>query len=105
MSPVVHAYNCTRDGSAGYSPYSLMFGRRPRLPIDLILGAKEEVDKEAGSYHTFVRQLRDRLSEAYKVPASYIQKQQDSQRSAFDRQHLLTNASIEEGVWVLVRQF
>ncbi len=73
-------------------------------PIDLILGVKEEVDKEAGSYHTFVRQLRNRLSQAYKVAASYIQKQQDSQRSGLDRQHLLTNASIEEGDRVLVRQ-
>ena len=30
------AYNATRSLVMGFSPYYLMFGRRPRLPIDLL---------------------------------------------------------------------
>ena len=33
---VVHAYNATRSLVTGFSPHYLMFGRRPRIPIDLL---------------------------------------------------------------------
>ena len=44
---LTHAYNCTRE-STGFSPYYLIYGWLPRLPIDIEYGViqPELIDKE-----------------------------------------------------------
>ena len=34
LAEIVHTYNATQSTVTGYSPHYLMFGRRPRLPVD-----------------------------------------------------------------------
>ena len=36
LGPILIAYNATRSLITGYSPYFLMFGHRPRLPVNLL---------------------------------------------------------------------
>jgi hypothetical protein len=42
-----------------------MFGRHPRLPIDLAFGINKDSKQPVGSY---VKNLRDRLTHAYQLP-------------------------------------
>ena len=38
IGALVHVYNCTWNSASGFSPYFLMFGRQPYLPVNVMLG-------------------------------------------------------------------
>ena len=63
--PMVHAYNCTKHDTTGFAPFELMFGRKPRLPIDLVLGLNLPSQSGSSSYSEYVADLEKRLKEAY----------------------------------------
>lgn len=63
VKPLVHAYNCTKNETTGFSPYELMFGRQPRLPIDLTFGLP--IDSSQISHSQYVQKLKSNLEESY----------------------------------------
>ena len=63
LNHVVNAYNCTRHESTGYSPFFLLFGRHPRLPIDLMFGIESQTNLE--NHSQYVAKWRKPMTEAY----------------------------------------
>ena len=62
LGSVVIAYNATRSLVTGFSPYYLMFGRRPRLPIDLLFPTRRE--------HNLTRTIDEYVETLYRVSGS-----------------------------------
>ena len=80
----MHAYNCTRNTTTGYSPYYLLFGRVPRLPIDVEFGLKRGNQKSPPSKSTYVTQLRRRLRFAHKKAKQVADRQQVRHKGLYD---------------------
>ena len=55
---LVHAYNCTRISTAGFSPYYLMYGRQPHLSIDVTLVLAPQTTT-APDTSEFVQKMRE----------------------------------------------
>lgn len=99
VKPLVHAYNCTRNDVTGFSPYELMFGRQPRLPVDLAFGL--HTNSQPKSHSQYVHDLKDRLEESYRVATENFTKIADRNKLRFDRR--VVESSLEPGDRVLVR--
>lgn len=102
VNHLVHAYNCTRNDATGYSPYFLMFGREPRLPVDLCFGVSPNKEAEV-SHLKYVLKLREELQEAYKLAANASGKQEEGNKRRYDR--LVRAQALAEGDRVLLRNF
>ncbi|XP_061189017.1 adenylate cyclase, terminal-differentiation specific-like [Saccostrea echinata] len=98
INPLVHAYNCIKNESTGVSPYFLMFGREPKLPIDIEFGLKKEEKKSVSKY---ISNLKENMKAAYELVSKITKKSQERQKESYDRK--TTNAEIQIGDRVLVK--
>ena len=58
IGTLVYAYNFTQNSATGFSPYFLMFGRQPHLPIDVTLGLAPQTIMEPNTTK-FVQKIRE----------------------------------------------
>uniref|UniRef100_A0A8C5DDY6 Gypsy retrotransposon integrase-like protein 1 n=1 Tax=Gouania willdenowi TaxID=441366 RepID=A0A8C5DDY6_GOUWI len=100
VKPLVHAYNCTKNDATGFSPYELMFGRQPRLPVDLAFGLPLN-GENLNSHSQYVQKLKSHLEEGYKLAVENSQKLMNRNKLRFDLQ--VTPSELRPGDRVLVR--
>ena len=64
IATLTHAYSYTVSSVTGFSPYFLMFGRTPKIPLDVETGVTL-VGQEQESYQNYAKKLQARLKWAY----------------------------------------
>ena len=99
---LVHAYNCTRNAATGFSPYYLLFGREPRLPVDVEFGLQRGGQRGSPGESKYISQLRRRLRFSHKKAKEMAQKQQAKYRELYDLK--CRGAALDVGDLVLVKQ-
>ena len=83
LDTMTHAYNCTQHDSTGYSPYYLMYGRHPRLPVDLVFGLTPS--EPPCEYNNYVQRLRDCLKYTYDQANKSSVQAKEQQKKHYDR--------------------
>ena len=83
VGTLVHAYNSTKSAITGFSPHYLMFGREPKLPLDVTFGLPNP-DMEAVIHEKYVKQLQSRLKWSYGVAQHRNQKEAARQKKYYD---------------------
>ena len=81
---VLIAYNATRSQVTGYSPYFLMFGRRPRLPVDLLFPTVNNREWTR-TIDKYVKALYEQLRECLKLAQESATKEANRQKRLYDR--------------------
>lgn len=101
INTLVHAYNSTRHDTTGFTPFYLMFGREPVLPVDVVFGfsSSHSEDKCTTKY---ISELKQRLQDAYRQAQTAIKSSQQKQKCRYDiKARAIT---LEEGDRVLVKK-
>ena len=84
LPELLMAYNATRSAVTGYSPYYLLFGRRPRIPVDYqfptILNPPHPIRMEES-----VAAMQKRLKEAFAVARQLTSEEAAKQSRYYDR--------------------
>ena len=101
VSTLVHAYNCTKNAATNFSPYLLMYGRKPLLPIDLEFGIRTP-DIACKTTYKYNERMKHRLNWAYRKAQETSEKESKKNKERYDRKARCTH--LQKGDLVLVRQ-
>ena len=103
LSKLAFAYNTTINKATGYSPYYLMFGRSPRLPIDLMFDIEpHEVGENIQiPYRKFVENWEKSMQQAFEIVRGHTQKCGNRNKQCYDKK--IHGVEISIGDRVLLR--
>ena len=98
LPELVYAYNATPHSTTNLSPFFVMFGRDPKLPIDILLGRHQENDDWVTSH---ARVLKD----AYRKAGERIEREAKSRKERYDTHAIAAPLRVGEQVLLRMHAF
>lgn len=99
LPQVVFSYNTTAHQSTGESPFFLMFGQDPLLPVDFLLGRAPV--PEAGSTHDWIVEHQTRLQLAFEGAAERLRAAASRRKAHHDQK--VKDSPLQDGQLVYLR--
>ena len=96
---VLYSYNTTPQQSTGESPFFLMVGQEPRLPVDFLLGRVQ--DPVGGAIHEWIQEHQTHLQIAFEGARQRLRVAAERRKRSQD-QHV-RDTPLKEGQLVLLR--
>ena len=84
LPELLMAYNATHSAVTGYSPYYLLFGRRPRIPVDYLFPTLHDSPHQT-KMEVSVVAMHKRLKEAFTVARHLTSEEVARQYRYYDR--------------------
>ena len=84
LPDLLMAYNATHSAVTGYSPYYLLFGRRPRIPVDYLFPTLHDSPHQT-KMEVSVAAMQKRLREAFTVARHLTSEEVARQCRNYDR--------------------
>lgn len=99
LPKLIYAYNSTRCEVTGFSPFYLLFGRSPRLPVDLLFGLTPETGTT--DHQEYMKKWKQQMQEAYEITTANAKKCAERGKRNYDNK--VRSSVLHEGDRVLVR--
>ena len=86
LSKLAFAYNVTVNSTTGFSPYFLLFGREPRLPIDSVFEIGEnDRQKIRKSYEAYTEDWKRSMNQAFEIAKKHKEQVGDRNKKYYDK--------------------
>ncbi|VDI61737.1 Hypothetical predicted protein [Mytilus galloprovincialis] len=99
LPELVFSYNVSQNSTTGYSPYYLLFGRSPKLPIDFLLGTNQ-TDETDQSLDEWIIAHQNRLRYAYEKAGEQTKDRAEYRKNKHDEQRFNPEICVSDKVYI-----
>ena len=105
LDSLILAYNSTVHESIGISPFYAMFGRQPKIPLDLLVRLPDPELNPPTSVKSFASNRQHELKDSFELMTKNIENRRERSKINFDNKIKNHIAIFKRGDKVLVRKF
>lgn len=99
LNKLIYAYNCTKSEVTGFSPFYLLYGRSPRLPVNMLFNLTP--DHGDSNHHNYMQKWKQGMEQAYEITRENASKAAVRSKRLYDSK--LKYSTLLPGDRVLIR--